>query len=146
MRNIPLTSVTKTGIQIKFWIHKLLSIHRQNARSRGPAFCDRAGNKLTSKQIQSIIIKYLKIIQDKHPDLISSDINVQEEYGISRSFRRGATTHAKNQKVSKMDINATNWWRNVENAQGRKINQPMRNHNSEVSQMIPSILRFSQAL
>ena len=78
--------------------------------------------------------------------MIPPDVNVQEEYGISRSFRRGATTHAKKQKVSKMDIDAANRWRNVENAQGRKINQPMRDHYSEVSQMTPTLLRFSQAL
>ena len=135
----PLASETKTGIKIRLWIQMLMSIHQHYGRSHGFAFCDRTGNILTSKDIQPYIMRFLKRIQDSRPDLIFPDVNVQEEYGIS-------PTHAKNKNVSKMDIDATNRWRNVENAQGRKINQPMRDHYSEVSQMIPTLLRFSQAL
>lgn len=142
----PLAAETKSGIKEHFWIQLLMSIHHLFHRVSGPAFCDRTGTKLTSKDIQEYVLKYLARIQDTRPDLIGPDVNVQEEYCISRSFRRGATTHAKNQKVSKMDINAANRWRNVENTQGRKISQPMRDHYSEVSQMIPNLLRFSQAL
>ena len=142
----PLAAETKTGIKVKFWVQMLMSIHQHYGRNQGFAFCDRTGNTLSSKDIQPYVTRYLKQIQDSRPDLIPPDVNVQEEYGISLSFRRGATAHAKKQKVSKMDIDAANRWRNVENAQGRKINQPMRDHYSEVSQMTPTLLRFSQAL
>ena len=107
---------TKSEIQVHLCIRLLKSIHHLFHRSSRPAFCDCMGVKLTSKDIQKYIVKYLTRIQDTRPDLIRLDVNVQEEHGISRSFHRGATTHAKNQKVSKMDIDAANRWRNVENA------------------------------
>ena len=133
----PLAAITKTVIKVQFWVQLLMSIHHLLHRNIGPTFCDRMGIKLSSKDIWQCVSKYLMKIQDARPDLIGTDVNVQEEYDISRSFRRGATTHAKNQKVSKMDIDAANRWRNVENAQWRKISQPMRDHYSEVSQMVP---------
>jgi hypothetical protein len=42
------------------------------------------------------------------------DVNVSEEYGVSRSFRRGATAEARNRKVAENEIDAVNRWRNVE--------------------------------
>ena len=96
--------------------------------------------------MQNRVHDQLLKVQYNYPNVIPTSVDVQEEYGISRSFRRGATTQARNQRVSVHDIEAANRWRNVENAQGRKINQPMRDHYLEVSQILPTLLRFSAAL
>jgi len=69
-----------------------------------------------------------------------------EEFGISRSFRRGATTEARNQKVSENDINLMNRWRNFEKAGGKRPRMWMQDHYLDIALMIPSLLRFSQAL
>ena len=96
--------------------------------------------------MQQIILDLLLKIQIQDPSIIPSSVDVLEEYGISRSFRRGATTHARNCGVSSADIKAANRWRDQENAQGRSINQPMTDHYTEVKQLLPTLLRFSKAL
>ena len=142
----PLAANTKSGIQTGLWIMLLLRMHEKLGNERGPAFIDKYGNRMTSKQMQPIILNALLRVQSKKNHIISPTVEVLEEYGISRSFRRGATTHARNQNVKKSDIVAANRWRDKENAQGRHINQPMIDHYSEVRQMLPTLLRFSKAL
>jgi hypothetical protein len=44
-------------------------------------------------------LDHLHIIQGTNPELISKDVNVYEDYGISRSFRCSATTQARNKRV-----------------------------------------------
>ena len=142
----PLAAETKSGIQVKYWIQLLLAMHEKLGRSKGFAFCAKNGECMTSKDMQHIILYYVQKVKFVRSDLISNDVDVYEAYGISRSFRRGATTHATNQRVGQRDIDATNRWRNVENAQGKRISQPMRDHYSEVAQMVPTLLHFSLAL
>lgn len=92
------------------------------------------------------ILDRFSLIQTQKPHIIPPDLQVYEEYGISRSFRRGATTEARNKRVSEEDINLMNRWRSFENAKGRRPRMNMQDHYSDIVQMIPSLLRFSQAL
>jgi len=78
--------------------------------------------------------------------LADAKMQVYEEFGISRSFRRGATTEARNQQVPESDINLMNRWRNFEKAGGKRPRMRMQDHYSDISLMIPSLLRFSKAL
>jgi hypothetical protein len=85
-------------------------------------------------------------IQQSRPDLIPLEVNVHEEYGISRSFRWGATTEARNKWVDEEDINLMNRWRTFESAKGRRPRMKMQDHYSDIAQMVPSLLRFSKSL
>ncbi len=85
-------------------------------------------------------------IQNKHPEIIDPSVIVFEEMGISRSFRRGATTHARNMKVSEPDIDSMNRWRKFEAAKGGRPSMAMRDHYSQKVQMIDTFLRFPKAL
>ena len=124
----------------------LLRMHEKSGRSKGPTFIDGTGKRMASESMQKIILNQLLKVQANRPDVISDSVEVLEEYGISRSFRRGATTHARTVNVSKADIKAANRWRDLENAQGRQINQPIMDHYSEIRQILPTLLRFSKAL
>lgn len=59
-------------------------------------------------------------IQSTEPSIIPAGVQVYEEYGIARSFRRGATSEARNKKVDQSDIDLMNRWRNFENAWGKR--------------------------
>ncbi len=96
--------------------------------------------------VEMEMLERIQQVQARRPDLMSSDVSVFEQVGISRSFRRGATTEARNQGVSEGDIDAMNRWRNVENAKGRKPRLRMQDHYSDIAMMIPALLRFSAAL
>jgi len=92
------------------------------------------------------ILDRLQEIQNSGRDLIPSDVSVHEDFGIARSFRRGATTQARNAGVSENDINAMNRWRTADQAKGVKPKAKMQDHYSDIRQMVPTLLRFSQAL
>jgi hypothetical protein len=92
------------------------------------------------------LLERLQEIQNAGGDLIPKDVNVHEEYGIARSFRRGATTQACNIGVSENDINTMNRWRPSEQSRGYKPKVKMQDHYSNIRQMVPTLLRFSQAL
>ena len=104
----PLAVVTKSGIQVKFWVKLLMAMHVNMGRDRGCAFCNKIGDCMASKEMQHIILYYLQKVKDERPDLIPDEVYVYEAYGISRSFRRGATTHATNQRVNQRDIDVAN--------------------------------------
>ncbi len=114
--------------------------------SHGPAFSDDQGQQVNPRWLEMEILDRLRSIQEKNPTVISPDVQVYEEFGISRSFRRGATKEARNQKVSENDINLMNRWRNFEKAGGKRPRMRMQDHYSDIALMIPSLLGFSQAL
>jgi hypothetical protein len=92
------------------------------------------------------IIMELERIQREFPEIIDSKIIVSEDYGVSRSFRRGSDTHAQNQGVSITDIERNNRWRSVEHAGSKKVVLRMVHHCEEVAQMLKSLLRYSAPL
>jgi hypothetical protein len=112
----------------------------------GPVFADNKGKRIDSTWLEVEILDRFALIQQRHPKIIPMDVHVYEEYGISRSFRRGATTEARNKRVSEEDINLMNRWRNFESAKGKRPRMRMQDHYSDISHSIPSLLRFSKAL
>lgn len=142
----PLAYVTNSGINIGTWVKRLVATKRLHGQTHGPAFSDRHGKILSSQWLEMQILDRLHIIQTSNRELIPHELNVYEEYGISRSFRRGATTQARNVKVSENDIDVMNRWRSTEHAKGRKPRLKMQDHYSDIRQMVPTLLRFSQAL
>jgi hypothetical protein len=123
----PLAYQTNSGIRIGVW--------------HGPAFSDRWGRPLNSHWME---MERLQEVQNTMDDLIPREVNVHEEYGLAQSFRRGATTQARNMGVAENDINAMNRWRTSEQARGCKPKAKMQDHYSDIPQMVPTLL--SQAL
>jgi hypothetical protein len=73
-------------------------------------------------------------------------VEIAEVYGISCSFKRGAITRAQEAGVSQPDVDFMGRWRMVERAAGRKPGRSMREHYTELVQMLDARLRFSKAL
>ena len=143
---VALPNVTKTGIEIRRWLEAVVVAREAEDRSQGPAFCDEKGLPVESGVYEATFHEMLLRIQSRDADLIAPEVDVREEYGISRSFRRGSDTHAKNQGVSGPDIDAMNRWRTIESAKGRRPRMNMRDHYSEVRQMLTTLLRYPTAL
>jgi hypothetical protein len=73
-------------------------------------------------------------------------IDIDEHYGIFRSFKRGTITRAQEAGVSEADVNRVGQWRKVEAAKGRHAGGSMREHYTELVQLLDARLRFSRAL
>lgn len=143
-----LAKVTKSGINVRRWVERLgnlLTTERRN-KSSGPAFCDKEGTVLERWRVNAELYKALTKVQAERPDLISSDINVDETYSIHRSFRRGATTRAREAKVPKDVIELNNRWSKVQRNSGGMPRLPMTELYTEIKQALASFLRFSGAL
>ena len=87
-------------------------------------------------------------VQLRRPDLIPFMVDVPEDYGIARSFRRGSDSEALSRGVSQTDIDAMNRWRNLEKAKGRRPTfGSMREHYAdERITALERSLRYSSVL
>ena len=102
--------------------------------------------RLSNKDLENDILEIIARIQHSYPELIRGVVDVHEEYGLSRSFRRGSNSEAQNRKVSESDIDRNNRWRKVEKAGAKKAKFSMQAHYTDVVVALESYLRYSQAL
>jgi len=129
---IPLAFETRSGIEIGKWVERLVQVKKSHRQTGGPAFSNQSGRHISQHWMEMEILDRQHQVQIENPEVIPNDINVYEEYGISRSFQRGASTQARNQCVDENDINLINRWRTVENAKGCKPKLQMQDHYSEI--------------
>lgn len=142
----PLCSTTKSGLQVELWIHHLVTSHDALWHLQGPAFHSKSGTLASSSNYELDILDRLHLIQQHSPDQIPADVQVYEEYGLSRSFRRGSTSEARSRNVAECYVNLANRWRTFENAKGRHPRLSMQDHYSDIRLLIPALLCYSSAL
>jgi hypothetical protein len=88
----------------------------------------------------------LQTIKNSQPGVIPEKVDCYEDFGVSRSFRRGATSTARVRGVNDKQIDLINRWRKFEGARGRMPALPMQDHYSDIKILIPEMVKFSQAL
>jgi hypothetical protein len=143
---IPLAAVTKSGLKVRAWVGRLLHEYRLMGITHGPLFRDSAGSPLKASEMEEDFFARLEKTQDEHPELIAKDVVISEEFGIYRSFRRGATLEATNRKVPKEVIEANNRWHKINQAEGRQAGLDMKDHYTDVRQIIDHLIEFSLGL
>ena len=143
---VVVTAKSNSGLQIGPWIKRALEWRERRRIERGFLFADESGRRTTLKDFDGEILERIARVQSSFPELILSSINVHEEYGLSRSFRRGSNSEALNRGVSEATIDRNNRWRKVERAGARKAKLQMRDHYTEVLVSLKRYLEYSQAL
>jgi hypothetical protein len=141
-----LASQTASGLKVRHWLEQLVLIRERQGLFHGPAFCDDSGEVVQKLVYEEVFYDLLQEIQDQRPDLIGPKVDIEGDYGFFRSFRRGATTRAREMGVTETDIDLINRWRKVERAEGMEPNMPVRDHYTEVVQLKSSWLRFSRSI
>ena len=68
------------------------------------------GTQMQMYEFADSFFSMLLDIQKYRPNLIDTAINIINDYGLSRSERRGATTRSQDAKVTEDVINRTNCW------------------------------------
>ncbi len=142
----PMAATTSSGIQIRSWIKHLVVVQHEAGRNHGPAFGDKYGEILESSFIEGTLADRLQIIKDTRPGIIAKEVDCYSHFGISRSFRRGATSTARARGVDKEVVDLANRWRKFEKAKGRHPRLSMQDHYSDIKILIPELIKFSQAL
>jgi hypothetical protein len=143
---LPLALKTNSGIFVHYWISKLLALRRQQGRTSGPAFLGPKGEKVKAGHFsQSFLSRFLEI-QKQRPDIIPDNVDVLEEYGMSRSWRKGSDSQALNQGLQESDINRNNRWRTKESAGTRMAKLSMINHYADARLMTKRLMQYSLCL
>jgi hypothetical protein len=142
----PLASVTSSGLQVRVWVERLIEVREKAGRVRGPAFCDRAGGVAGSQAYDAGFVERLLELQAARPELIPQEVDIGEQFGLSRSFRRGSTSVARTRGLDDKYVELINRWRTVESARGHQPSLPMRDHYSDIAIMVPEMVKYSLAL
>ena len=98
--------------------------------------------------MNDIVMDRLEVIKDEDlkNEFNLEGLEVREEYSINRSFRRGCTTHGRNQQIPKDVVEAHNRWRKQENSKGKKPKMEMIEEYSDIELLIPTRVRFTEML
>ena len=141
---MPLVIRTRSGLEPRKWIGRLLEFHREKGIFHGPFFRDDAGAALTPSDMAEIFYRRLGYVQYFRPDLLARDVDIEEAYGISRSFRRGSTSRATDRGVPPEITDANNRWRKIERAKSMKASSlSMQEQYTDVNLTLNQLLRYS---
>jgi hypothetical protein len=145
--------ITSSGIKTRCYLEWLVRRREEQGLFHGPAFCDHKGREIESGVYEDLILGVLhehqvweKKTQSWNDHRLLDGVDIDERYGIFRSFKRGAITRAQEAGVSEADVNRAGQWRKVEAAKGRHAGGSMREHYTELVQLLDARLRFSRAL
>ena len=77
-------------------------------------------------------------------DFIGKEVEVSDDYGISRSSRRGVSSHARNMGVSDELLHVFNRWRREMQGSGGLANLDMADTYSKLDTLVPMLLNFTR--
>lgn len=83
---MPVLYTTPRGLEPGKWVERVLDGYRHHHITSGYMFRNANGTKIKAKLMEPKFHERLNVIQIAHPNLISRDIEVMDEYGVSRSF------------------------------------------------------------
>jgi hypothetical protein len=146
--HIPIIPKTSSGLDVQLWLTRMLLWYGSDRK--GPVFRDENGDRVNAGYYAAEILGMIEEIQQSWVEgeerLVDPDINVYEEYGMSRSFRRGSASRAADAKVDVETIELFNRWRKSEQAKGRRAHLKMSAHYSDVRLLLDRFLVYSRAL
>jgi hypothetical protein len=143
---LPIVWRSRSGIEAGSWASRLLTSLLERNRRHGFVFADKKGKQTKASTLEPRFYEQLNWVWMRYPDLFAPNLNIEDDYGIARSCRRGSSTEAANQGVPSGIIEMICRWRKVERAQGRAPNLGMREHYMEVTQALEAFLQYSRPL
>jgi hypothetical protein len=147
---LPTASVTQSGINIRGWIHRVLAVNQAFGRVSGPAFCDDSGVVLKSSDMDEIFHQLLGEIFVEHPGYFQADIrsisDIEDQYSVFRSLRRGSDSQAIAMKVAEADIKVVNRWSKKEAAGTSKMSMDMTQYYADIHILLPAFMRYTGAM
>jgi hypothetical protein len=146
--HVPVVERTQSGLEIRVWIERMLLWYGPDRK--GYVFRDEKGYRVSCGYYAHEILSVIRDIQisdrPSEQGLVEPDCDVFEEFGMSRSFRRGSDSRALAAGVSQATIDLINRWRTTEKAKGRAAKLKMSDHYSDVRLLLGLYLPYSWAL
>ncbi|KAL7559236.1 hypothetical protein ACA910_013125 [Epithemia clementina (nom. ined.)] len=117
--------------------------------STGPMFRVDLGKgkiqRATVSQLDALFHEVLTPLQHWRPDVLPTEIKVEEEYSVRRSLRRGAT-EAQNRKIPQQVIEINNRWKKHIRLQGVLPSMSMIERYSDAKASVEAVIEFSELM
>jgi hypothetical protein len=147
-----------SGLEYRLWLHCALQEYGRAGVLKGPMF--RVAPKKKGQaddgvkgfkrarvgDLDLVLRPLLERIQEKYPETIGAEVNVDEGYSASRSLKRGATSQARNKQIPADVIEANNRWRKQERARGSTPHMVLLERYADGKAVVPLLVRFSKEL
>jgi hypothetical protein len=143
---MPLLAETPRGLKPARWVERVLNAYAERNIQSGYMFRNPDGSRLKAKTMEPMFHLRLAVVQRRSPLLISQEVDVEEEYGVSRSFRRGGTSTATNNGASTAVVELNGRWRKEHQSGASRPNITIREHYIDVRLTLNSLLEFSRHL
>lgn len=140
---IPIAYHTASGLSPGLWAERLVEVLQKFGITTGWAFQTTDGEQMRMSDFEDDFYERLLRIQQIDSTLFTEGTEIYEDFQLSRSHRRGATTRATAAGVQGTDIDWINRW-NI--GADHDASGPMRVLYSDRVQLINVFLRFSAAL
>jgi hypothetical protein len=147
----PLCERSASGIEVKLWMGRAVKVYEQLGVVSGPLYrvVTPTTNKVKRATISDLDILFhdvLKRVQIRYPNVINPSVNVEDDYSVKRSLRRGVTTEAQNKKVPRDVIDANNRWRRQMRSLGIMPSMSMIERYSDAKASVESLVQFSESV
>lgn len=146
--HLPIVEITNSGLEVRKWVERMLCWYGPDRK--GYVFRDSAGNRVSCGYYAQKILGLIKDIQQSGREderhVVEPDCDVFEEFGMSRSFRRGSDSRALAAGVPTATVDLINRWRTTERAKGRTAQLKMNAHYSDIRLLLELYLPYSRAL
>ncbi len=143
---MPVVASTPRGLEPKKWVGRALDEWEKCGVLRGYLLCSTQGDRLPASYFEPRFLDRLEQVKFAYPELIPPHTNPSAEYGVSRSFRRGATSEVTNQGIPSEVIEANGRWRKSQTSGSQRAKVSIREHYTDIRLTLNLLLRFSQAL
>jgi hypothetical protein len=153
----PLANESVSGLGYRLWMFWAIVSYAKFGITQGPMF--RVTIKLKAGGANAAAFKRAKVgdldnifhpvlirAKGSFPEVIRLEVNVEEEYSVSRSLKRGATSQARNKEIPADVIEANNCWRKVERARGSTPHMALLERYADARAVTPLLVRFSREL
>lgn len=145
--NHPLVCKTKSGTDLQFWFHRLMTFRKEQNTVDGYMFLKESGkDRARLSDMDFLLHSILKRVQIRYPNVIPPDEDIVQVYSVFRSLRRGSTAEAQNAGLHSDTIELNNRWRKHANSQGSTPQMKMLERYSDPKAMIPALTRYSAEL
>ena len=142
---VAVASTTISGIEVRWWLERLIRVRELEGCTHGPAFGNSAGSVAYLSDYDFLLHDILKTLQTQAGSHLDADEDVAANYSFFRSFRKTAENRARAAGLDSDVQNAMNRWKKFERAKGRRPHFDMIDHYSDARELMPVTWRYSYA-
>jgi hypothetical protein len=135
-------STTSSGVELRWWIEKLIKVREEEGCITGPAFGYKDGSVALMREYDKILHHFLEMIQREDPNLIPETDDVHAYYGMFRTFCRTVKCRAQAANLDSGVQHAMNRWKKIEKTKGRHPRFNMVDHYSHVWDLMDVTWRY----